>query len=251
MKTGLYICYSILLTTLLLQAEPASKSKSTPKGKKAEKVKTIIAKIDAASSKLRTYSARFTQVDVEPAFDEMTTMSGSFKLMRKVIPNQPEPLYYMRFDYKKPEQSVTIINESKIILYKPGMIKPQESMMVDNIKLQALFAGFMSTKTLQENYEIFLTDESHSTVSLLLNPKTEIARSNFKDLRITFSKTTWLPVTIVQNKTVGQQITITFKSPQVNRTVSSKIFTVESLKELKFRKKSRKKPSAVKKPGDR
>ena len=188
---------------------------------------------------------------MEPAFDEITMMSGSFNLIRKVIQSHPEPFYYIRFDYTKPEQSIMIINDSKIILYKPGMIKPQEQMMVDNIKLEALFAGFMSTKTLQENYEIFIMDESHSIVSLLLNPKTELARSNFKELRITFSKSTWLPVSIVQHKTTGQQITITFKSPQVNRTVSPKMFTMESLKGLKFKKPSRKKPSAVKKPAGR
>lgn len=247
MKRIFYYIFCLCLSTV-----PAlGKSDGTVStGKEAgEKVSAILAKIDNASRRLRTYSATFNQVDVEPAFDEVTMSSGRFHLMHKNIPDQKEPVYLLRFDYTRPERSVTIINDAKVILFKPDMIKPQESMMVDNLKLQALFAGFMSTKSLQEHYEIFLTEDDAASVTLLFNPKTETARSNFKELRVTFSKLSWLPVTIVQHKIGGQQITMTFKNPQVNRTLNRKIFTTESLEELKAPK--RKKPSARKKPADR
>jgi outer membrane lipoprotein-sorting protein len=248
MKRIFYSIFCLSLSTVLVMGKSAGKVST---GKESDKqVSAILAKIDNASRRIRTYSASFNQVDVEPAFDEITMSSGRFHLMRKTIPDQRDPVYLLRFDYTKPERSVTIINDAKVLLFKPGMIKPQESMMVDNIKLQALFAGFMSTKSLQEHYEIFLTDNDAASISLLLNPKTETARSNFKELRITFSKSSWLPTTIVQHKIGGQQITMTFKNPQVNRTLNKKIFTAESLKEIKAPVR-RKKSSAGKKPADR
>ncbi len=242
--------YLSLLIAAAISAAPAFAAPAV-KRDSGKALSNVLDRIDATASKLHTFSASFTQVDIDPVFDEITEYEGSFYFMSKTTPDNKKPIYMLRFDYMKPERSVTIINDTKIILFTPDMIKPQESYMVDNIKLEALFAGFMSTRSLLEHYDIFLADDTPTTVTLMLNPKTDAARENFKELRITFKKSTWLPVTVVQHKLNGQQITFSFDKMVSNRTVPEKIFSAESLKDLKL---SRKKPEAkkpdAKKPAD-
>jgi outer membrane lipoprotein-sorting protein len=127
---------------------------------------------------------------------------------------------------------VTIIDGSKVILYAPEMDKPQESLLIDDVKMQALFSAFMSTKRMREHYDVMVTESSHKRVTVVLLPRTQAVRQNFRELRITLSPRTWLPVSICEYKLNNQRITFTFEQPQVNRTIPADMFSVKSLDKL-------------------
>ena len=217
------------LCVIMFLVLPAAGKKIT----KEEKLKIILEKIDEAAKKIKTFSATFKQVDLDPVFDELEESYGTF-IFQKLKSNSEntEQIFRMRFDYKKPERSVTIIDDSRIIIYSPDMEDPQESFIVDKVKLQVFFAGFLSKKTLEENYEILLESADAKNVTLQLIPKTKAGKGHFRELRITFNTVTWLPSLIHQTKKNRQQITIIFKNIHINRIISPQTFTTKSLKHL-------------------
>ncbi len=198
---------------------------------KKEKLQLILEKIDKTSDKVKTFKADFKQIDLDPVFDELEESYGSF-VFKKEKTKENERLFKIRFDYKKPDKSVTIVDGSKVIIYTPEMEAPQESYIVDKVKLQVFFAGFLSKENLEKNYEILLESSNPKKITLQLIPKTKAGKSHFRELRISFNAITWLPTLIHQTKKNSRQITIMFKNIRTNRIISPQTFTVQSLKHL-------------------
>lgn len=217
----------IFVVALLLVLPVAGKKIS-----KADKLQKILEKIDKSANKIKTFTAKFKQIDLDPMFDELEETYGKF-VFQKLKENQnDEPIFKFRFDYKKPERSITIVNESKVIIFTPKMKEPQESYMVDKVKLQIFLACFLSKEKIEENYEVILENISSKKVTLQLVPKTQAGKKHFRDIRITFNAITWLPSVIHQTKNNSQQITIMFKNIHTNQIISPQTFTVKSLKNI-------------------
>jgi len=228
MKIGkLFVCLSLIFLVL-----PVSGKKIT----KEKKLQIILEKIDKAANKVKTFSASFKQTDLDPVFDELDESYGNFVFQKIKYERSKETVFKLRFDYKKPDKSITIIDGSKVIIYSPEMEAPQESYLVDKVKLQVFIACFLSKKKIEKNYEVILESSNQKKITLQLIPRTQAGKNHFRELRITFSASTWLPTLIHQTKNNSQQTTIMFKNTRTNRIISPQTFTTKSLKHLYRRK---------------
>jgi len=242
----------ILLFIILLAGTPTYSFGKSSHNKANKKMtpKEVLAKIDQAAKSTHSFQALFLQTEIDPVFDETYESSGKFYFNKAVsVDESHTPLFQLRFDYKKPEQSTTIISGGSVIIYTPEMSEPQESYLIDDIKMDAFFAPFVSSERLRENYDLVVLEESSKKITVLFSPKTDVVKKHFRELRVTFSKSTWLPLSIYQLKRNGQKITFKFAKPVVNRTISKKMFTLDGLKSsisFRPRKKTSKKSSASK-----
>ena len=84
---------------------------------KEKKLQIILEKIDEAANKVKTFSATFKQTDLDPVFDEFEESYGNFVFQKTKDKRSKEIIFKVRFDYKKPDKSTTIIDGSKIIIY--------------------------------------------------------------------------------------------------------------------------------------
>jgi len=224
---NIYIFLALIFLVL-----PVSGKKLT----KEKKLQIILEKIDKAANKVKTFSASFKQTDLDPVFDELDESYGSFLFQKAKDERDKETIFKVRFDYKKPDKSITIIDGSKVIIYSPEMEAPQETYLVDKVKLQVFIACFLSKKKIEKNYEVILESSNPKKIILQLIPRTQAGKNHFRELRITFSAATWLPSTIRQIKNNSQQTTIMFKNVHTNRIISPQTFTTKSLKHLYRRK---------------
>lgn len=195
-----------------------------------EAVDSVLAKIDASAQKIRTFQSKFVQTTTSPALDEKDVASGVLYFVKKAAA-QPEqaPVLLLRFDYKEPDPSIMIMNEAQVIFQKPGF-EPETHQLVDDLKTDTLLAGFTSTARLREHFLIKLGRQTESRVTLMLSPVSEAACRNFRELRITFNRATWLPVAVYQHKVNDERITFQFSEIRVNYTIAPELFTVQSLK---------------------
>jgi len=237
---------TILMITVLESGVVLGKSAKLSAGasdKKKISCEQILSKIDTTSRSTHSFQALFSQTEVDSVFDELYESTGIFYFNKLVsTDNHQMPVFQIRFDYLKPEKSITIIDGGKVIIYTPEMSEPQESYLIDDIKMDAFFAPFISSERLRENYDMVVTEEGHKKVTVLLSPKTDIVRKHFQELRITFDKAHWLPVSIYQVKRNGQKITFKFAQIKVNRSISQDMFSMKGLKAslpARSRRKSR------------
>lgn len=189
----------------------------------------ILQNINARTRQIISFNARFRQTSADPTFDETDISSGRMYFLKKSpTEGQPATAYLVRFDYLKPELSVTIMNESKIILWQQGAA-PQEHAMVDNLTMRTLLAGLTSLDELHEQFLITITSQSHTRVTLKLTPASDIARRTFRELFVTFDTHSWLPVIVQQDKLSGERVTLQFEEPVVNRSIGAELFTLAYL----------------------
>ena len=209
-----------------------SVKKNTPSAsKKKITSKEILAKIDTTAHSIHSFQALFMQTEVDTVFDELYESTGIF-YFNKLTSNDKNktPVFQIRFDYLKPDKSTTIIDGGKVIIYTPEMSEPQESYLIDDVKMDAFFAPFISSERLRENYDIVVTGEDSKKVTVLLSPKTDIVKKHFRELRITFSRSNWLPISIYQIKKNGQKITFKFARIKVNRHIGQEMFSMKGFK---------------------
>ncbi len=193
--------------------------------------KEILANIDRTAHSTHSFQAIFTQTEVDPIFDELYESSGIFYFNKLISRDDNKtPVFQLRFDYMKPEKSITIIDGGKVIIYTPEMSEPQESYLIDDVKMDAFFAPFVSSERMRENYDMVVTDEDAKKVTVMLSPKTDIVKKHFRELRITFNKSNWLPLSIYQVKRNGQKITFNFARTKLNRSISQNMFSIKGLK---------------------
>jgi len=212
--------------------------------------KKILSQIDTTAHSLHSFQALFSQTEVDPVFDELYESSGIFYFNKLIAKDDNKtPVFQIRFDYLKPEESTTIINGGKVIIYTPEMSEPQESYLIDDIKLDAFFAPFVSSKRLRDHYDVVIADEDTKTVTVLLSPKTDLVKKHFNELRITFHKGNWLPTSIYQVKKNGQKITFEFSKIKKNRTISQEMFTKKGITTQRSPRRSRRKRKPKKNPG--
>jgi outer membrane lipoprotein-sorting protein len=197
-------------------------------------LETVLARIDGKAASLHSVQALFSQVNYDPIFDEVDESQGVVRLVRTQHPDHQDapPVYQIRFDYLKPERSVTIVDGSKVIVWTPEMQAPEESHLIDDTKMQSLLAGFVSTERLREHHKVMIDEQHAHEVTLHLVPKTDQARQQFREMRVTFDKRTWLPTTIHHLKLNGDKVTFTFARVRLNTTVPPEQFTAASLAPL-------------------
>ncbi|MCK5852797.1 outer membrane lipoprotein carrier protein LolA [bacterium] len=245
-----------LLIIVLASGIAFGKTTKQSSGKSAGKgitSKEILSKIDRTARSTHSFQAFFSQTEVDSVFDELYESTGIFYFNKLVSTDEHKtPVFQIRFDYLKPEKSITIIDGGKVIIYTPEMSEPQESYLIDDIKMDAFFAPFFSSERLREHYDMIVTDDNPKRVTVMLSPKTDIVRKHFRELRITFNKANWFPISIYQVKRNGQKITFKFARIKVNRSISQDMFTMKGLKASlpsRSRRKPKKKAKPKKNPG--
>lgn len=194
-----------------------------------EAVDVVLTNIERSAQGVKTFQARFVQTTVTPALGEKDVAAGTMYLVKK-SGTEPghKPVVLLRFDYKEPEPSVMIMNEAQVIFYKPGF-KPEVHQLVDDLKTESLIAGFTSTERLRQHFLVKLGRQTASRVTLILTPLSDVAMRTFRELRITFNRTTWLPVAVYQHKTNDERITFQFQDIRVNYAVAGELFTLEGV----------------------
>ncbi|MCX7848012.1 MAG: outer membrane lipoprotein carrier protein LolA [bacterium] len=196
-----------------------------------EAVDAVLTNIDISAGRVRTFQARFVQTTRSPALGEKDVASGVMYMVKKPAAEVGHaPTILLRFDYKEPEPSVMIMNEAQVIFQKPGL-EAEVHPLVDDLKTDALVAGFTSTERLRQHFVVKLGRETATRVTLILMPMSEIACRTFRELRITFNRGTWLPVAVYQHKTNDERITFEFEEIKVNYTIAPELFTVRSVTE--------------------
>jgi len=242
MRTKATILFIIFTVTFAFGK--SAKHNTGTSSKKKITSKEILSKIDATARSTHSFQAIFQQTEVDTVFDELYESTGIFYFNKLVSHDKNRtPVFQIRFDYLKPEKSTTIIDGGKVIIYTPEMSEPQESYLIDDIKMDAFFAPFISSERLRENYDIVVTSEDTKKVTILLSPKTDLVKKHFRELRITFSRSSWMPISIYQVKKNGQKITFKFARIKVNRSISQNMFSMKgfkaSLPSTSHRRKSR------------
>ncbi len=228
------IVLSMVCAALPLCAAPANPQ---------EQVDALLAKIDKSAQNIQTFQSKFKQTTESKALDEKDEAGGRLYFVKKpsAQPDQA-PVYLLRFDYLDPDPSIMIMNEAQVIFQKPGF-EPEIHQLVDDLKTDTLLAGFTSTERLRRNFLIKLGRETASRVTLVLTPVSDVACRNFRELRITFNRTTWLPIAVYQHKANDERITFQFDEIKVNYTIAAEKFSAQSLKKPAAKTPAAKKPT--------
>ena len=209
-----------------LSGEPATQAAPAATNRLAE----YLASIDAVATNISTFTARFTQTIVDPAFDETDVSSGSLELMKRAAEGTNAVSFLLRFDYLEPERQTLIVTESKVVIHRPGF-KIEEQALADDAKLQSLMASFTSVARIRDHFSIALSNAAESAVTLTLTPVSATARQTVKRVGLSFDTRSWLLKTVCQEKLNGQESTLELTGAAVNAPVDVARFSADSLGE--------------------
>lgn len=176
---------------------------------------------------LRTFTADFTQLDIDPLFMDESTHKGKLSFLRAVMEGKTN--CFLRFDYTEPEKSVTILAPLGVVIYTDDMTEPQISPARDGNSADVIFSTFVSPAALKRHYEV-LPGKSQKPYSFRLVPKSAFAKSFFTEAEVDFSEKTGLPERLRQIKINGQDITLNFSNAELNAQLPVDNFDAASLK---------------------
>jgi outer membrane lipoprotein-sorting protein len=195
-------------------------------------VDRILEQIETHTRRISSFSANFKQISLERAFNETDQSSGRLVVLKKRGGDAAAmPVCLVRFDYVTPERSVTIMNESRVLVWQQGL-QVQEQPLVDDLKLRAMLAGVTSFADMQEHFVITVGTQTRTRVVLQFTPMSDTARRTFRTLQLTFDRQTWAPVVVVQERLNGDRVTLRFENIVLNRLVPEDIFTRAHLERL-------------------
>jgi len=213
------------LPLALLFITGASGEKETDEAKKH--LDEVIAAIDYSARHTRTYCAYFKQCDYDKHDEPGEETYGRFYLERERYNKEEadeERLYFrMRFEYYAPKAAVTILDGAQLFTMEQGK-KSYKTLVVNNSKMEVVFAGFMTIKYLLENYSITIAEENSKEIALDLTPESALARDLFLSVRLTFDKTTYLPTSISQNRLNGTRNLFLLQKAQKNSIFGTATF---------------------------
>ena len=102
--------------------------------RRAYAVSRILEQIETHTRRISSFSANFKQISLERAFNETDQSSGRLVVLKKRGGDAAAmPVCLVRFDYVTPERSVTIMNESRVLVWQQGL-QVQEQPLVDDLK---------------------------------------------------------------------------------------------------------------------
>ena len=205
-----------------------------------KKLETLISQIDRAARRTRTFCADYKKIEYTKNDQIEDEAIGRIYLQRvRPTDDEAQDEYRFRFEYYQPKAAVTIIDGSSLYAASQNE-KRTRSIMVDNRKLEVIFAGFMSISRLKNNYVISRGEENAKNLSLILTPESKLAKSLFKSVRLTFDRTTLIPSAIYQERNDGSKNVFLLAHPKINHLFSSQVFDPEQIPA--FIKKYRVKP---------
>jgi len=214
-----------LLPFALLFVLGSSGEKETDEAKKH--LEEVIAAIDYSARHTRTYCAYFKQCEYDKHDEPGEETYGRFYLERERYnkdEEEEERLYFrMRFEYYAPKAAVTILDGAQLFTMEQGR-KSYKTLVVNNSKMEVVFAGFMTIKYLLENYNITIAEENAKEIALDLTPESALARDLFLSVRLTFDKTTYLPTSISQNRLNGTKNLFLLQKAQKNSIFGTATF---------------------------
>ncbi|MBR5901912.1 outer membrane lipoprotein carrier protein LolA [bacterium] len=195
--------------------------------KSAPKIDKALEELGVKIKDLKTFTADFTQLDIDPLFMDESTHKGKLSFLRAVMEGKTN--CFLRFDYTEPEKSVTILTPLGILIYTDDMTEPQISPARDGNSADIIFSTFVSPAALKRHYEV-LPGKSQKAYSFKLVPKSPFAKSFFTEAEVDFSEKTGLPERLRQIKINGQDITINFTNAELNAQLPVDNFDAASLK---------------------
>lgn len=211
----------------------ASGEKETDEAKKH--LDEVIAAIDYSARHTRTYCAYFKQCEYDKYDQPGDETYGRFYLERERYNKEEadeERLYFrMRFEYYAPKAAVTILDGAQLFTMEQGK-KSYKTLVVNNNKMEVVFAGFMTIKYLLENYSITIAEENAKEIALDLTPESALARDLFLSVRLTFDKTTYLPTSISQNRLNGTRNLFLLQKAQKNSIFGTTTFDPDYMKDF-------------------
>ena len=215
----------LLLPLALIFVLGATGEKETDEAKKH--LEEVIAAIDYSARHTRTYCAYFKQCEYDKHDEQGEETYGRFYLERERYSSDEadeERLYFrMRFEYYAPKASVTILDGAQLFTMEQGR-KGYKTLVVNNSKMEVVFAGFMTIKYLLENYSITIAEENAKEIALDLTPESALARDLFLSVRLTFDKATYLPTSISQNRLNGTRNLFLLQKAQKNSIFGTTTF---------------------------
>ncbi|MBR5624873.1 outer membrane lipoprotein carrier protein LolA [bacterium] len=208
----------------LKPAAPEAKGETAEANSKIDKA---LEELGAKIKDLKTFTADFTQLDIDPLFMDESTHKGKLSFLRAVMDGKTN--CFLRFDYEEPEKSVTILTPLGIVIYTDDMTEPQISPARDGNSADIIFSTFVSPAALKRHYEVH-PGKSQKTYSFKLIPKSSFAKSFFSEAEVDFSEKTGLPERLRQIKINGQDITLSFSNAHLNAQLPVDNFDAASLK---------------------
>lgn len=222
---------AFLLAFLFLLLTGSDKEES----KEEKHLKEVIAAIDYSARHTRTFCAYFKQREYDKYDNPGDETTGRFYLERQRFSDeseQEEKLYFkMRFEYYSPKAAVTILDGAQLYTQEQGR-KSFKTLVVNNNKMEVVFAGFMTIKYLLEHYNILIAEENASEIALELTPESALARDIFSSVRLTFDKVTYLPTSVSQNRLNGTRNLLLLFKAQKNPIFDSRVFDPEHMSDF-------------------
>lgn len=222
---------AFLLAFLFLLLTGSDKEES----KEEKHLKEIISAIDYSARHTRTFCAYFKQCEYDKYDNPGDETTGRFYLERQRFSDeseQEEKLYFkMRFEYFSPKAAVTILDGAQLYTQEQGK-KSFRTLVVNNNKMEVVFAGFMTIKYLLEHYNISIAEENASEIALDLTPESALARDIFSSVRLTFDKVTYLPTSVSQNRLNGTRNLFILLKAQKNPIFDSRVFDPDRMSDF-------------------
>lgn len=183
--------------------------------------------LTARIREVRTFTADFAQKDIDPLFMDESESSGRLAFRRAVKEARTNCL--LRFDYEKPEPSVTIMTPRYVAVHTSDMVAPQVSQVAGDNDADVLFSTFVTPLQLKRHYILNRLPAGEGECAFKLIPQSAFVRRFFKEAEVTFDRTTGLPKRVRQLKLNGQDITLSFSGVQLNPELPADYFDASAL----------------------
>ncbi len=223
-----------ITTALLLAATSLSPAVlRRHRGKFPRELAEILSRMDDASKRLKTLSAKLEYTKVTVLVNDKSTETGQLFFHKS---KNPEIL----ISIQKPDPKTILFKKDRAEIYMPKINQVQEYDLGQHSELvqRFLLLGFgKESGDLRKDYKVKLLDEEElegdTTAVLELVPRKEDIAAHLDKIHLWVSEESWLPVQQKFFEPGGDYLTARYSGVKVNRELPSSTFRIETPKDVK------------------
>lgn len=218
---ALVSAFLALASLSLALAEPPARRGST--GERSDPaLESVLVRFDEAQKQIRSLSADFTQMTVNPLLREPQAAKGRF-YMRK-----PDSVLW---EYASPENMRFAIDKGAYTGYFPGRKKAERRDVHRwTEQIFRFFAVGQMSAELRKFYSIRLAEpgpDMKGSVLLVLDPTKRRVRKRVDEVRFWVDASTYLPMKVQYVNSERATRTLVFQNVQLNPDLSASLFDVQ------------------------
>jgi outer membrane lipoprotein-sorting protein len=223
----------IILLAFLTLTSPIWGAPRHKKGRIPPALGEILARMDEASSHLKTVSANLEYTKVTVVVNDRSTDYGKLYFRNS---KSPEIL----LDFEKPDPKTILFKKNKGEIYRPKINQVQEYDLSHHTEIvqQFLLLGFgTESSSLKKSYDMKLVGEEDvngdTTAVLELTPQKASVAAQIAKVQLWISEESWLPVEQKVFEAGGDYLEVKYTSVVVNRELPSSVFEIPAAKGAK------------------